>query len=140
VSHWFQMRDQVPGRYTRSFIWNLNQYAGWNFAGDRLWSGGNVNMHWTWQNYYSTSVGFNINGAPTRDRVTRGGPAVKGNSNLATWYGVGTDNRKSVSAYYNGYYENDRNGTVRFNVAPSVTWRPSPPGSGTTSITTMRSG
>ena len=74
VSHWFQMRDKVPGRFTRSFIWNLNQYAGWNFDGDRLWSGGNVNMHWTWKNYYTTSFGFNVNGAPFRDRVTRGGP------------------------------------------------------------------
>ena len=35
VSHWFQMRDNVPGRFTRSFIWNLNQWAGWNFGGDR---------------------------------------------------------------------------------------------------------
>jgi Domain of unknown function (DUF5916)/Carbohydrate family 9 binding domain-like len=124
VSHWFQMRDQVPGRFTRSFIWNLNQYAGWNFAGDRLWSGGNINMHWTWKNYYTTSVGFNVNGAPMRDRVTRGGPAVLGNSNLASWHSVGTDGRKRLSAYYNGYFENDRQGTVRFNFGPSVTWRP----------------
>jgi hypothetical protein len=124
VSHWFQMRDNVPGRFTRSFIWNLNQYAGWNFAGDRLWSGGNINMHWTWKNYYTTSVGFNVNGAPLRDRVTRGGPAVLGNPNLATWYSVGTDSRRSLALYYNGYYENDRQGTVRLNMSPSVTWRP----------------
>ena len=47
------MRDNVPGRFTRSFFWNLNQYAGWNFDGDRLYSGGNVNMHWTWKNYWT---------------------------------------------------------------------------------------
>ena len=35
VSNWFQMRDNVPGRFTRSFIWNLNQWSGWNFDGDR---------------------------------------------------------------------------------------------------------
>ena len=123
-SLWFQMRDIVPGRFTRSFIWNLNQYAGWNFGGDRLWSGGNINMHWTWKNYYTTSVGFNVNGAPFRDRITRGGPGVLGNSNLSTWYSLGTDSRRSLFATYNGYYENDRQGTMRWNLGPSITWRP----------------
>ena len=124
VSHWFQMRDNVPGRFTRSFIWNLNQYSGWNFAGDRLWSGGNVNMHWTWKNYYTTSFGLNLNGAPFRDRITRGGPGVLGNSNISSWQNFGTDGRKSLSAYWNSYYENDRQGTTRINMGPSVTWRP----------------
>ena len=123
-SHWFQMRDMVPGRFTRSFIWNLNQYAGWNFDGDRLWSGGNINMHWTWKNYYTTSFGFNINGAPFRDRVTRGGPGVLGTSNLATWHNFGTDSRKTIWASYSGYYENDRHGTTRLNISPSIQWRP----------------
>lgn len=126
VSHWFQMRDQVPGRFTRAFIWNLNQYAGWNFAGDRLWSGANVNMHWTWKNYYTTSFGVNVNGAPLRDRITRGGPAVLGNSTLSSWHNVGTDGRKALSFFYSGYVESDRQGTTRANVGPSVTWRPTP--------------
>jgi hypothetical protein len=125
ASHWFQMRDNVPGRFTRSFIWNLNQYAGWNFAGDRLWSGGNINMHWTWKNYFRTSFGFNVNGAPFRDRVTRGGPGVLGNSSLATWYNFGTDDRKPLAFFYSGYHEADRQGTTRGNIMPSVTWRPS---------------
>ena len=68
MSHWFQMRDNVPGRFTRAFIWNLNQYASWNFGGDRTYSGTNVNMHWTWNNYWSNGFGVNYNAAPFRDR------------------------------------------------------------------------
>ena len=79
MSNWFQMRDIVPGRFTRSFIWNLNQYAGWNFDGDRLFSGGNVNMHWTWKNYYTPASASTSTRAPFRDRITRGGPGVLGN-------------------------------------------------------------
>jgi hypothetical protein len=124
ASHWFQMRDNVPGRFTRSFVWNLNQYAGWNFAGDRLWSGANVNMHWTWKNYATTGFGVNVNGAPLRDRVTRGGPAVLGNDSLATWYYFGSDNRRDVSVSYSGFHEADGEGTTRHNVGPWVTWRP----------------
>jgi hypothetical protein len=125
VSHWFQLRDNRPGRFTRSFFMNFNQYAGWNFDGDRLWSGGNVNMHWTWKNYYTTSFGLNVNGAPFRDRITRGGPGVYGNANLSSWQSFGTDGRKAVSAFWNSYVENDRKGTMRINLGPSLTWRPS---------------
>ncbi|HUE85490.1 MAG TPA: DUF5916 domain-containing protein [Vicinamibacterales bacterium] len=124
ASHWFQIRDNVPGRFTRSFFLNLNQYASWNFAGDRLFSGGNVNMHWTWKNYYSTSFGFNVNARPFRDRITRGGPGVLGNPTLASWQSFGTDSRKAVSAFWNSYVESDRQGTTRGNMGPSVTWRP----------------
>lgn len=124
ASHWFQIRDNVPGRFTRSFFLNVNQYASWNFGGDRLFSGGNVNMHWTWKNYYSTSLGINVNAAPFRDRITRGGPGVRGNSTLASWQNFGTDGRKAVSAFWNSYLESDRQGTTRVNMGPSITWRP----------------
>jgi hypothetical protein len=124
ASHWFQIRDNLPGRFTRSFVVNFNQYAAWNFAGDRLYNGGNVNMHWTWKNYYSTSFGFNVNGAPFRDRITRGGPGVLGNSSLFSWQNFGTDSRRAVSAYWNSSLESDRQGTTRANISPSVTWRP----------------
>ncbi|HXG89349.1 MAG TPA: DUF5916 domain-containing protein [Vicinamibacterales bacterium] len=134
VSHWFQMRDNVPGRFTRSFIWNLNQYAAWNFDGDRLWSGANVNMHWTWKNYYSTSFGLNYNGAPVRDRITRGGPAVLGNRSIGGWYHVGTDGRKPLSFFFGGYSEADGAGTRRWNMGPSLTWRPSTATSVTTGL------
>ena len=125
ISHWFQWRDNVPGRFTRAFVWNLNQYAAWNFGGDRLFSGGNVNMHWTWKNYYRSGFGFNVNGAPVRDRVTRGGPAVLGNKSVGLWYYANTDDRRSFFVGYNGFHSTDRQGTTRNDISPSVTWRPS---------------
>ena len=80
----------------------LNQWAGWNFGGDRLYSGGNVNSHWTWSNYYSVGCGVNVDAAPFRDRVTRGGPGVLGNPSRSVWYYANTDNRKALSFFYNG--------------------------------------
>ena len=41
--------------------------------------GGNINTHWTCTNNYSIGFGVNLNAAPFRDRVTRGGPGVLGN-------------------------------------------------------------
>jgi uncharacterized protein DUF5916 len=132
MSHWFQMRDNVPGRFARSFIWNLNQYSSWNFGGDRLFGGGNVNMHWTWNNYWSNGFGVNLNGAPLRDRVTRGGPAVLGNRNFNAWYYFNSDNRKDLSFGYSGNHDADGKGTKRHNLNPYVTWRPNSASSITT--------
>ncbi len=125
VSHWFQMRDNVPGRFTRSFIWNLNQYAGWNFDGDRLWSGGNVNMHWTWKNYYDQRLRRELQRrAVPRSRHPRRARRCSATPTSARWYYFGTDSRKSLSADYNGYLESDGKGTTRHNIGPYVTWRP----------------
>jgi hypothetical protein len=124
VSHWFQRRDNVPGRFTRSFIWNLNQYASWNFAGERLFSGANVNMHWTWANYAGSGFGINVNGQPLRDRITRGGPAVLGNPSRSIWFYSNTDGRRPLQVGYNGNHDTDGNGTTRHNFGPFVNWRP----------------
>ena len=78
-SNWFQWRNFKPGKYVRTRNFNINQYSGWNFGGDRLYSGGNINSHWTFTNYYSIGGGYNLDAAPFRDRVTRGGPGVLGN-------------------------------------------------------------
>jgi hypothetical protein len=124
ISNWFQWRDNTPGRFTRSFVFNLNQWAGWNFNRERTFSGGNVNMHWTWKNYYSSGFGVNYNARPLRDRVTRGGPAVLGNRTRSVWFYSNTDGRKALSFNYSGYHETDDNGTTRHNVGPYVNWRP----------------
>ncbi|MGE0459745.1 MAG: DUF5916 domain-containing protein [Vicinamibacterales bacterium] len=125
ISNWFQYRDFVPGRYVRNWNINFNQWAGWNFGGDRLFSGGNINTHWTFVNQYSFGVGVNLNSAPFRDRITRGGPGVLGNASRSVWFYANTDNRKALSLSYNGYYEADGQGTARRNMNPWINLRPS---------------
>ena len=147
VSHWFQMRDNVPGRFTRSFIWNLNQWAGWNFAGDRTVQRRQRQHALDVEELLRrTGFGVNYNGAPLRDRITRGGPAVLGNRNVSVWYYIGTDSRKSLSFGYNGYHDGRRQGhdaaqhrSLR-HLAADAARRRSTPASATTSTTTMRSG
>ena len=124
MGNWFQWRDFKPGKYVRTYVFNLNQWAGWNFGGDRLYSGGNVNMHWSWANYYSNGFGINVDAANFRDRSTRGGPGVLGNPGKSIWYYFNTDNRKPLSFYYNGNHWGDNFGSVRHGYNPGVNWRP----------------
>ena len=125
MNHWLQWRDQTPGKYVRQYMVNLNQWAGWNFGGDRLFGGGNINMHWTFQNNWRTGFGFNMNGGGLRDRSTRGGPVVRTNDSLGLWHYIDLDDRRAVTPGYNGYFERDGQGTLRFNANPRLTWRPS---------------
>jgi hypothetical protein len=123
MNNWFQYRDFIPSRFVRNWMVNLNQWAGWNFGGDRLFSGGNFNTHWTWINNYSAGMGLNLNAAPFRDRITRGGPGVLGNPSRGVWFYANTDQRRALSFSYNGYYEADDFDTFRSNVHPSFNYR-----------------
>ena len=54
MSNWLQVRYETPSKYLRSFRYNLNQWAGWNYDGDRLHSGVNVNAHAVFKNNWAT--------------------------------------------------------------------------------------
>jgi hypothetical protein len=123
VSNWFQWRNFTPGKYVRTRNFNLNQWAAWNFGGDRLFSGGNINSHWSFTNYFSIGAGFNVDAAPFRDRTTRGGPGVLGNPSKSLWYYANTDNRKALSFYYNGDHGGDRFNSSRHGFNPGFNWR-----------------
>jgi hypothetical protein len=114
----------VPGKYVRQYMVNVNQWAGWNFDGDRLFGGGNINMHWTFQNNWRTGFGLNANGGGLRDRATRGGPGVLFNRSLSLWHYVEADDRRVVAPGYNGYYQRDGYGSLRVEANPTVRWRP----------------
>ena len=123
-SNWIQWRNFKPGRYVRTRNLNFNQYQGWNFGGDRTYSGINVNSHWTFTNYYNIGGGYNFDAAPFRDRVTRGGPGVLGNpSKTSFWYYANTDNRKPLQLFYNGNHWIDTKNSSRHDIQPGFNWR-----------------
>ena len=75
MNNWLQIRSEKPSRWFRAAYLNFNQYAGWNYDGDRLGSGGNVNAHANFTNNWETGGGFNFNQRYFDDRLSRGGPA-----------------------------------------------------------------
>lgn len=122
-SNWIQWRNFRPGKYVRTRNFNINQYQGWNFGGDRTYSGGNINSHWTFTNYYGVGAGFNVDAPPFRDRVTRGGPGVLGTSSRNLWYYFNSDSRKPFQFFYNGAHWADRTDSRRHDISPGINWR-----------------
>ena len=126
MSNWIQVRYEKPKqKYLRSFRYNLNQWAAWNYDGDRLFSGFNVNAHAMFSNNWATGTGGNINPQPFDDRATRGGPGVYGNARRSIWAYVESDERPAVSIGVFTFNATDGKGTNFHEVSPSVSYRPS---------------
>ncbi|OFW12129.1 MAG: hypothetical protein A3H96_03815 [Acidobacteria bacterium RIFCSPLOWO2_02_FULL_67_36] len=125
ISNWIQVRYDKPSRYLRSFRYNLNQWAGWNYDGDRLMNGGNVNAHAVFANMWSTGMGVNVNSRNVDDRATRGGPAVRTNPERSVWGYVQSDERKALGGGLNVFFLSDLNGTRYRDISPMISFRPS---------------
>jgi hypothetical protein len=126
MSNWMQIRYDKPSqKWLRSFRYNLNQWAGWNYDGDRLYSGINVNAHAVFRNNWGTGTGGNINWQPFDDRATRGGPGVYGNAQRSIWAYLESDQRPAVSVGIFTFNSTDGKGTTFHDASPNVSYRPS---------------
>ncbi len=121
---WYQVRDDVPGKYIKTFRFNLNQWGSWNFGGDRRSFGANVNAHWSFMNNWAVGSGFNVNAEGFSDRLTRGGPGGYTPGNLNQWMYLDTDNRKPVVLNLFASWFNDHGASSGWSVSPNLTWRP----------------
>jgi hypothetical protein len=124
VNNWLQWRFEKPGKYVRNFRINFNNWAAWNFDGDRLFLGYNVNAHWAFQNLWNIGTGFNLNRRGFDDRATRGGPGAYTTAPIGHWFYVDTNDRKLVSLNWFSFWNNDFHGSRLVELSPSVTVRP----------------
>jgi Domain of unknown function (DUF5916)/Carbohydrate family 9 binding domain-like len=97
TANWFQLRNEKPNKYLRSRYINFNYFSTWNYDGDRLFSGGNVNASFNFVNNWSAGGGIGAQPHGFDDRVTRGGPGAvtEGVKNFWSW--MNSDTRKPVS-------------------------------------------
>ena len=68
-SAWIQFRWDTPTKLYRNFRLNVNQWAGWNFGGDRRFTGANVNANMTLTSNWMIAGGLNAETAGVDDRV-----------------------------------------------------------------------
>jgi hypothetical protein len=123
-SNWLQWRHDKPGKYLRSYRFNVNQWSSHNFGGDMLNFGSNINMHWTFQNNWSTGFGVNRERAAFDDRATRGGPGAKYEGDWNFWNYVNTDDRKPIALETFTGGGTSEFGVHFYDFNPSITFRP----------------
>lgn len=126
MGNWLQLRTEKPSQWFRTRTINFNQYASWNFDGDRLFSGGNVNANATFANNWDMGGGVGRQALGFDDRATRGGPGVHSGGFKEFWNWANTDPRRAVRwSYFIGGGGNGE-GTTWTEFNPSVTYRPLP--------------
>lgn len=103
---WVGYRIWEPFGPFRSVNINFNQWTGWNFAGERIFAGGNVNLNAQFKNYWNAGGGYNIQGQSLSQSALRGGPSLRSAAGRSVWFNVMSDMRKKVrlTLFGNGYW------------------------------------
>ncbi len=123
---WLQIKDETPSRHLRTFRFNVNQWAAWNFDGDRREFGGNVNAHWTFVNSWSSGGGVNVNRESFDDRLTRGGPGGLVPGNINGWGYLESDDRRLLSFSVEQDWFTDRHASDSLGTHVGTTMRLGP--------------
>jgi hypothetical protein len=126
TGNWIQFRWETPTRRFRNRYINFNHWSAWNFDGDRVVSGSNVNGNLEFINNWSMGGGFGRDWVVFDDRLARGGPGGLAGGYTVFWSWLNSDNRKRVSLnIFNGGGW-DGHGTWHRDHEASVTYRPTP--------------
>lgn len=122
---WVGYRIWEPFSIFRQMNINFNQWTGWDFGGNNVYSGGNVNGWMQFKNYWEVSAGGNVDGNSLDRYNLRGGPSIKVPGGGSTWWFIESDSRKKLAAelgfiYSKGRQDNSQG--TRFML--DVTYRP----------------
>ncbi|MCK5453710.1 MAG: hypothetical protein KAJ16_05075, partial [Calditrichia bacterium] len=91
---WIGYRNNNPFGIFRRVNLNANQWNGWNFGGEKLFRGGNINGGGQFTNYWGFWMGINREGDGLSTWVLRGGPAFRYEGGWNTFYNIYSDSRK----------------------------------------------
>ncbi|MBN1940496.1 MAG: carbohydrate binding family 9 domain-containing protein [Candidatus Aminicenantes bacterium] len=124
---WAGYRITEPFGPFRSFNVNVNGWTGYNFGGENIFKGGNVNFNLNLKNYWFVGFGYNPQGSVLSSSALRGGPSLFWPSGDSAWLFVQTDSRKKVrfSLSGNAVHRGGRDMTS-WGLTPSLTVIPGP--------------
>jgi hypothetical protein len=120
-----QIRSDVPTKRFRNRNINFNYFSSWNYDGNQLGRGWNVNANVTWINNWEMGGGYGGDEPGFDDRLTRGGPIGRTNRFQIGWMWLNSDRRKpvSINTFFGRGGDGQGSGFRDFN--PELTFRPS---------------
>ena len=91
---WIGYRMVNPTWIFRQFEFNINQWNGWNFGLEKLYTGGNINGGGQFKNYWGFYTGIGREEDGLSIYFLRGGPAFRQEGGWNNWYQIYSDSRK----------------------------------------------
>ncbi len=120
---WAGYRYWEPFSMFREINVNFNQWTGHNFAGERSYLGGNVNVNTQLKNYWYVGFGVGPQGNGLSYSALRGGPALLLPGGTNYWLWVSTDGRKKLTLSVNSsFYKGESNKSSNYSV--SLSYKP----------------
>ena len=104
---------------------NLNEWNGWDYSGNFLFTGGNINGQIQFTNQWLVFGGINFESNITSNTLLRGGPALKVPDDYSFNLNVMSDSRKKVTAHYKEVHawSSDKGGFMNM-ISPEIRYRP----------------
>lgn len=106
---WVGYRIWEPFSIFRSVNINAATWGGWDFGGQSLYKGININLNAQFTNYWRFGFGVNRDGLDVNRHELRGGPALLLPGAWNNWINISTDNRKKLSLglfMHNRWFDN----------------------------------
>lgn len=124
---WVGYRFYQPFSIFRNLNINFNQWSGWNFGGERIFTGGNVNFWMQFKNYWSFSFGLNRQFTGLSQSALRGGPLLRVAPAVNFWSYLQTDGRKKLKlALQSQWQKADNDDNLSLTLGPQITYVPVP--------------
>lgn len=104
---WVGYRIFNPVGIFRRVNINANLWNGWNFGGEKLFAGGNINGGAQFLNYWGFHTGINRSQGGISPSALRGGPALRNEGGWNNWFGIYSDSRKTWQIELGGFHHWD---------------------------------
>jgi hypothetical protein len=122
---WVGYRLWEPKSFYRQVNLNFNQYTTWNFAGNHLFDGANINGYISFKNYWQANGGNEITLNKVSNTILRGGPLMKLPGATDGWLNISTDSRKKLIFSVNGNYNTMfQDGAHSYSISTSIKYKP----------------
>lgn len=125
-SNWVGFFDRHQRTLYRNFQWNMNWWQYWTTDGLPLEAAYNTNVHVTFPNNWSWSMGGTLGqlGSTYDDRSARGGPAIRQGRYFSPWFNVGGNDRRALVPYFSGnFFRGDDGRSWSVGLSPEVDFK-----------------
>ncbi|MFA4948852.1 MAG: DUF5916 domain-containing protein [Candidatus Krumholzibacteriia bacterium] len=122
---WVGCRIREPKGIVKRAGINMNLYSSYNYGGDQVGSGGNINGSVLYTNNWATYLGVERSVEYLGTGLTRGGPLTLIPGGYNSWFGMNTDDRKRLMVGLDGGYNRNDEGFAGYYGGPNVVLRPS---------------